>query len=343
MADPARISPDEINGIYAELAMMQVDLDKDPLIYGPKRLNEKVALCRQHLSRCERVFTGLIQRQHMLRKEKMRTEAERDLRKDDMLANDPEVRSGRNVADRNALAAVKLRDLIIKINGLDAALDDVDTLISLVKVKRSDLRDTQGRLRDQWKICLEEIGLGGKWGTRRDDAPDLEPGKYKPTPDILSEIIGEREVHLSEAEDPDEPELVAEPIPADQPAPAAAVEAENKGDPLPPADPEGAAIMADILDALPPEEVEVTPPPEKKDPPPPPPVQKPEEKPLVEQVSKEDTPAAEDILPGEMTEADMDIMVSALEGEFEEAAPVPSKPKEVDMDALIDSLMDDWE
>jgi hypothetical protein len=34
----------------------------------------------------------------------------------------------------------------------------------VVRIKRADLKDIQGRLRDQLKVCQEEIGLGGRWG-----------------------------------------------------------------------------------------------------------------------------------------------------------------------------------
>ena len=45
------------------------------------------------------------------------------------------------------------------------------------KGSAEDLKDVQGRIRDQIKLCQEEIGLGGRWGSKPvpgREAPDLE-------------------------------------------------------------------------------------------------------------------------------------------------------------------------
>jgi len=141
-------------------------LDADPLQYGPKRLNGKVAECRGHLSRCERIFLDLAQHLHKLRREHLRTTEDYDLQFKDLLANDPETRGGRNVADRDATASYKLRALKEKINALALTIQDLETVITIVKAKRVDLKDIQNRIKDQFKICQEEIGLGGRWSTR---------------------------------------------------------------------------------------------------------------------------------------------------------------------------------
>jgi hypothetical protein len=55
----------------------------------------------------------------------------------------------------------------------------------VIKSKRADLRDIQQRIRDQMKLCYEEIGIGGRWGskpppgTRAPDLPDAAPDPEK--------------------------------------------------------------------------------------------------------------------------------------------------------------------
>jgi hypothetical protein len=88
------------------------------------------------------------------------------LGKKNLLTNDPEVRAGRNLADRDAIASMKLKDEVENVSHLESVLDDLETLVTVIKAKRSDLRDVQGRLRDQMRLCQEEIGLGGRWGSR---------------------------------------------------------------------------------------------------------------------------------------------------------------------------------
>lgn len=159
---------------------MQVNLDPDPLQYGPKRLNNKVAECRGFLSRCERIFLDLSQHLHRLRREHLRTSEDYDLQFKDLIANDPETRAGRNVADREATASMKLRSEKEKINQLAIQIQDLETVVAIVKAKRLDLKDIQNRIKDQFKICQEEIGLGSRWGSRTSTVPQEIPEPTKP-------------------------------------------------------------------------------------------------------------------------------------------------------------------
>ena len=62
--------------------------------------------------------------------------------------------------------------------------------MTVVKAKRDDLKDILGRIRDQLKLCQEEIGLGSRWGS----AP--APGQAVPSrsagvgvdPTLLAEV-----------------------------------------------------------------------------------------------------------------------------------------------------------
>ena len=89
-----------------------------------------------------------------------------DLEKKNLFTNDPEVRAGRNFADREAIAVMQLRAQVEELSSLEGVLDDLDSLVAVIRAKRSDLRDVQARLRDQMRLCQEEIGLGGRWGSK---------------------------------------------------------------------------------------------------------------------------------------------------------------------------------
>lgn len=164
---------------YDELAQMDVQLDADPLQYGPKRLNGKIALARKHLSRVERIFLDL-SRKHARYKRGFRAATlifEQE--KKHLLANDPEVRAGRAVSERDAIASQKLRAESQAVATCEHAVAELETVIAVVKSKRSDLKDIQGRLRDQMKVCQEELGLGSRWGSKPPPGRgiELEPGQ----------------------------------------------------------------------------------------------------------------------------------------------------------------------
>ena len=166
-----------IDRVFAALSVMEIQLDQDPLQYGPKRLSGKIATTRGMLTQCERIY---LQVAHMLQEYRAANRAsqlEFDLGLQHLLANDPEVRAGRNVKDRDAIATMKLCDVHKVLSDLGTAVLDLEAVMAVTKAKRTDLKDVQSRLRDQMKLCSEEIGLGARWGSRPapgQASPDLD-------------------------------------------------------------------------------------------------------------------------------------------------------------------------
>lgn len=175
------ITPEVVESVFARLGAMEVILDADPLEFGPRRLNLKIAEARGHLSRTERIYLQVSQWLQQYRKANRGLQADFDLQMQDLLANDPEVRAGRNVKDRDAVATMKLRTEKEELAAQEIALQDLEAVMTVIKAKRSDLKDTQARLRDQIRLCGEEIGLGGRWGSRAApevDTPDLDAAPH---------------------------------------------------------------------------------------------------------------------------------------------------------------------
>lgn len=154
-----------VRRVFDILSNMDVELDSDPIAFGPKRLNGKVAQCRDYLSKCQRVYLQLADDLGRLNRAHRQSKLDFDLRMQDLFANDPDVRSGKNVRDREAVATMKLRDERETTTRLESAIQDLDAVLTVVKAKREDLKDVQGRIRDQVKLCQEEIGLGERWGS----------------------------------------------------------------------------------------------------------------------------------------------------------------------------------
>lgn len=195
--DPA-VDPARIEGMYEDLATMQVELDPDPLALGPKRLNEKIATARGMLSRCETIFLAISQDLFRYKRVLRTAAADFKLQMRELLTNDPEVRMGRSAADRDAIASNRLRPAAEEIDRLTACVEDLNSVLIVVRTKRLDLKDIQGRLKDQLKVCQEELGLGGRWGLV--SSRGLPRGKPDPAGDELNSLINDTEAKFQARE-----------------------------------------------------------------------------------------------------------------------------------------------
>lgn len=200
--------------MFKDLEAMNVELDMDPLEFGPKRLNQKVAVTRDFLTQCEKLFTRVSHWLQLYKRAHRAAQLDFDLAMHDMLANDPEVRAGRNVADRNAIATTKMRDRREELDRLAVVVQDLEGVLVVIKSKRSDLKDTQGRLREQKQLCQEEIGLGAKWGSR---AAANTPGYVATAPVVDAETMRDINAMLEVARSETD---LAVSIPAPEPIPA---------------------------------------------------------------------------------------------------------------------------
>lgn len=240
------LEPSFLDSVFSRLATMEVELDEDPLQFGPKRLNGKIATARGMLTECERIYLHVSQLLQNFKTSHRTLELEFDIDKKHLYANDPEVMAGRNVADRDAIATGKLLEQARELNNLAKSLSNLEAVLSVVKSKRADLKDLQGRIRDQIKLCHEEIGLGAKWGSKPPpgtEVPDLDntPKVPKQTIRDLQDLFsGSKapEVTDSEVIAPDSQESAEEspPSPSDS-------EEEFAGD-------ESDEVMDSFLDAI---------------------------------------------------------------------------------------------
>ena len=172
-----KVDAEALDAIFSLLSAMEMELDTDPLQYGPKRLNGKVAEARRMLTECEGIYLKVSHWLQKYRSAHRTLDVELDLEKKYLYANDPEVRAGRNVADREALATIKLKEKAVALSQVAQTQSELEAVLTVIKAKRADLRDVQGRIRDQMKLCQEEIGLGGRWGAKPPpgtNAPDLD-------------------------------------------------------------------------------------------------------------------------------------------------------------------------
>ena len=153
-----------IDNIFKDLQSMDINLDTDPLAFGPDRLNSKVAEVRKHLSRTENLFLEISHNLQKYKRDLLLAKTECSIEKTRLMSEDPYVRSGRSQPERDVLADQRLVDKTKVINSLEITIQDLEAIDKVVKAKRADLKDIQNRLKDQLKICQEQIGLGQRWG-----------------------------------------------------------------------------------------------------------------------------------------------------------------------------------
>lgn len=203
------IDAPQLNLIFTSLGTMEVTLDPDPLEFGPKRMNGKVAKTRTLLSHCERIFLQVSHSLQLYKRAHRGAQLQFELKTQDLLANDPETRAGRNVRDRDAIATMRLRSEREVINLMEVTIQDLEMTLTVVKAKRADLRDIQVRLAQQQKLCEAEIGLGAKWGSKPapgTDAPDLllapmlDKSAMSQIQDLLDSAAESAEIHLAEGD-----------------------------------------------------------------------------------------------------------------------------------------------
>ena len=178
-----------IDRIYSELTSMDISLDINPIEYGPGRLNKKIAQVRSLLSSTEKIFMEVSHNLSKYKRDLLRSETEISLLQTNLMATDPHVRSGRSQGEREALASTHLITEQENINDLTLSVQDLEDVLKVIKAKRADLKDIQARLRDQLKLCQEQISLGQRWGVKIDV-------------NITGETIIEAESSLREASAP---------------------------------------------------------------------------------------------------------------------------------------------
>lgn len=169
-----------INSVYDSIRGMEVHLDPDPLSLGPKRLQGKVADSRNMLTIVQRNMMEISHKLHLVRRELRAVEAEIEVKTSYLLSNDIDVKSCKSVKDREAMAQTKMSDEIRNRIKLNSAEFELESVILVLKTKDKDLKDTLSRLRDQIKLCQEEISLHSKWG---------DPDTGGPNSDSVEDVI----------------------------------------------------------------------------------------------------------------------------------------------------------
>jgi len=214
--------------VYEELKGMTVKLDPNPIMYGPTRFNHRIAKVRALLSRVEQIFLQVSEDLHWFKRLARGKRTLFELERRELIVNDPNCRMGRSQGEREAIADVQLRAEIEEINDLNAKAEDLEILMVAIKSKRTDLKDIQGRMRDQIKMIDQDLNMGARWGKAEGSNPVSDNFGSSDGIDSLLASVDE-DMGISQEEDFEEPATEVEGA-------EEVVEAEKFEDPSPVAD-----------------------------------------------------------------------------------------------------------
>jgi len=314
------VDHERLTAVYGELKGMTVKLDPNPIDYGPVRFNNRIAKVRALLTRVEQIFLQASEDLHWFKRRARAKRTLYELERRDLMINDPKCRMGRSQGEREALADVQLRAQIEGIEDLSAKAEDLEILMIVIKSRRTDLKDVQGRMRDQMKLIEHDLGMGARWGKAappsviNDSVNEINSLLESATADYTSE--GDEEVTEEETE-----EVVEVDDDHNDPAPTAGT----------------------VLEFSPSELDEEEPPPEPE----------PEPEPVVEDGSLDpsyDEDPGEVLIPPDDAEGDLpeaDVAAADADEFLDSFDPAPSEadtpdhPDEGSIEDLISSLADD--
>jgi hypothetical protein len=224
------VDDERIQDTYTELKGMQVQLDPNPIEYGPRRFNNRIAQVRAMLNRVEQLSLQASEDLHYFKRIINAKKSLYELEKRELMVKDPTCRVGRSQGEREAIADVRLRSQIESIQELEAAAHDLETIMLSIRSKRTDLKDAQSRMRDQMKLIEHDISMGARWGNRDVVSPNaVASGSTDDLDNMLDNvdaalgwsgedvppepIVGLGTVEEEEEEDEEEALVVATPAP----------------------------------------------------------------------------------------------------------------------------------
>lgn len=157
------VDPRYVKKVFHILSGMVVQLDEDPLDYSPKRLSGKVQVCRSYMNEVERLALDASKRLHDIKEQYRKVKRLYQIAEDKLLKSDSDVRAGRAIDDRRALARLKMPEAADELVWFEQGIEDMETVLGALKSKISGLRNIQGQLKEQRNLCNEGIGLGRSW------------------------------------------------------------------------------------------------------------------------------------------------------------------------------------
>lgn len=213
-----------VDQIFAEMDGYVLELANEPSMLGPQYFQDKIAICRGYLNKVSLVVSELNREKLEVSGELRRLEAVYAMEYDNLIANDPRVKSLANIEDRKATAGFILREKRGLINTLKDRLANLDGVSRVVSFRNRELASTMTAIRDQRRLMQTELSTGAFYGDER------VPKSQRPPREGHGMGLDDGEITVADLE-----ALMAEPAPESQALesdePEASVEAPESENP----------------------------------------------------------------------------------------------------------------
>lgn len=161
------IDDERANVIFEEMDKYVLELSKDPASLGPNYFQDVIATCRNYLNRVSLVVSELNRERLEVSGELRALEAAYELERDDLLANNPQVKTLSSVEDRKATVGSMLREQRVKINKFKGELHRLDAIYKVVSYRNKELHATMAAIKDQRRLVQIEVDTGSFYGDER--------------------------------------------------------------------------------------------------------------------------------------------------------------------------------
>jgi hypothetical protein len=145
---------------YALLDKLSVRVDEDPIASGIGAMRAKLARVVNYHALVAKMFRRALRNEGIARKRARIKEEMLKGDRNEMLATDEDVQSGRSREDRESLANVKLKTAIDELRSAKDTLTDAETFTKCVKISADNLVETREAVSRQFSMITQEINLG---------------------------------------------------------------------------------------------------------------------------------------------------------------------------------------
>lgn len=184
------ITGDRIDAIFEEMNGYVLALASEPGALGPQYFQDIIAKCRGYLNNVSLVISELNHEKLFESSELRKLEATYALDYDNLLANDPAVRSLANIEDRKSTVGFLLRAQRIEINEGKDRLHSLDSVYKVVAHRSRELHATMNAIKDQRRLMVTELSTGSFYGDERTSRRrSSDPASSLPMEDISAEDL----------------------------------------------------------------------------------------------------------------------------------------------------------
>lgn len=145
---------------YAILDKLTVRVDEEPIASGMDAMKAKMARVVNYHALVARMFRRALRNEGIARKRARIKEEMLKGDRNEMLATDEDVQSGRSREDRESLANVKLKVAINELRSAKDSLTDAETFTKCVKIAADNLVEAREAISRQFSMITQEINLG---------------------------------------------------------------------------------------------------------------------------------------------------------------------------------------